>query len=258
MQIAKKKSFITNQFQFPLEYHNDGLIFCLDGEYNLGKKHGDCSNYVVDLINGIKLYPYPGSTINYTDKYFSAPDNNGLRTEYGENNQEVIDNALNFINLDTTVKTIEVVARERTASNWAVFYEFIYYNQSDKSKWYWNFANEEVSKAFYRYGERSYQSMNDYLPVGLYQSSNINKICSTSILRQNYNLVYKYINGIKNTNTNTNNLRVLPDAFLPNYISRIIIGTGNIDIFSIRVYNKILTDDIVKYNYNIDFKRFMS
>lgn len=250
--------------RYDLDYISNGLVICFDG-IESKEFSGEDLIYIEDLVNGIKLGPSDQSKVRFGEKFFGTNTSN-VNDYYDSrlttNNVQILNEILLPLFYKGTKWTIETVFKQRSAINWSQFFN-LYVKPNDTSyPSYRLVANEEVSRPFYRYGyygslnsSTSYQNTFNPYPLA---SINMNEVCTTSISYLDYVTAYKYKNGNKVSNTTTGNLDFLPSTIVDsssNYVY-MQLAVGNIDIYSFRIYNRVLTDAEVATNAQIDRQRF--
>ena len=213
-----------------VDYVQDGLVLLLDGIRNTRSGHSTNTSIWEDLSGNNYDYTLNNIQINDNNIYFKGTNNSyALRKE---NLSEIFGNTL------YDDRTIEIVVKDTSDSH------------------IWICGNSSSRKAIGIYGERLTVSIPpDYVSTFSLKNS-VLKVNNYSILHKKEGEICAYQNNEQLVNTN--NLNCWTHSGEVSYIgNRSTNGTPlNGEIYSIRVYNRILTEKEINYNYQIDKKRF--
>ena len=213
-----------------VDYVQDGLVLLLDGIRNTRSGHSTNTSIWEDLSGNNYDYTLNNIQINDNNIYFKGTNNSyALRKE---NLSEIFGNTL------YDDRTIEIVVKNTSNSH------------------IWICGNSSSRKAIGIYGERLTVSIPpDYVSTFSLKNS-VLKVNNYSILHKKEGEICAYQNNEQLVNTN--NLNCWTHSGEVSYIgNRSTNGTPlNGEIYSIRVYNRILTEKEINYNYQIDKKRF--
>ena len=212
------------------DYVQDGLVLLLDGIHNIRGGHSTNTNVWEDLSGNNYDYTLNNIQINDNNIYFKGTNNSyALRKE---NLSEIFGNTL------YDDRTIEIVVKDTSNSH------------------IWMCGNSSSRKAIGIYGGRLTVSIPpDYVSTFSLKNSAL-KVNNYSILHKKEGEICVYQNNEQLVNTN--NLNCWDHSGEVSYIgNRSTNGTPlNGEIYSIRVYNRILTEKEINHNYQMDKKRF--
>ena len=211
-------------------YVQDGLVLLLDGIKNTRNGHSTSTNVWEDLSGNNYDYTLNNIQINDNNIYFKGTNNSyALRKE---NLSEIFGNTL------YDDRTIEIVVKDTSNSH------------------IWMCGNSSSRKAIGIYGGRLTVSI---LPDNVSTFSLKNsalKVNNYSILHKKEGEICVYQNNEQLVNTN--NLNCWDHSGEVSYIGNRSTNVTplNGEIYSIRVYNRILTEKEINHNYQMDKKRF--
>ena len=211
-------------------YVQDGLVLLLDGIKNTRNGHSTSTNVWEDLSGNNYDYTLNNIQINNNNIYFKGTNNSyALRKE---NLSEIFGNTL------YDDRTIEIVVKDTSNSH------------------IWMCGNSSSRKAIGIYGGRLTVSI---LPDNVSTFSLKNsalKVNNYSILHKKEGEICVYQNNEQLVNTN--NLNCWDHSGEVSYIGNRSTNVTplNGEIYSIRVYNRILTEKEINHNYQMDKKRF--
>ncbi len=213
-----------------LDYVGNGLVLLLDGIKNTRNGHSTNTSIWEDLSGNNYDYTLNNIQINDNNIYFKGTNNSyALRKE---NLSEIFGNTL------YDDRTIEIVVKDTSNSH------------------IWMCGNSSSRKAIGIYGGRLTVSIPpDYVSTFSLKNSAL-KVNNYSILHKKEGEICVYQNNEQLVNTN--NLNCWDHSGEVSYIgNRSTNGTPlNGEIYSIRVYNRILTEREINHNYQMDKKRF--
>ena len=211
-------------------YVQDGLVLLLDGIRNTRSGHSISTNVWEDLSGNNYDYTLNNIQINDNNIYFKGTNNSyALRKE---NLSEIFGNTL------YDDRTIEIVVKDTSNSH------------------IWMCGNSSSRKAIGIYGGRLTVSiLSDNVSTFSLKNSAL-KVNNYSILHKKEGEICVYQNNEQLVKTN--NLNCWDHSGKVSYIgNRSTNGTPlNGEIYSIRVYNRILTEKEINHNYQMDKKRF--
>ena len=213
-----------------VDYVQDGLVLLLDGIRNTRSGHSTNTSIWEDLSGNNYDYTLNNIQINDNNIYFKGTNNSyALRKE---NLSEIFGNTL------YDDRTIEIVVKDTSDSH------------------IWICGNSSSRKAIGIYGERLTVSIPPDNVSTFSLKNSVLKVNNYSILHKKEGEICAYQNNEQLVNTN--NLNCWTHSGEVSYIgNRSTNGTPlNGEIYSIRVYNRILTEKEINYNYQIDKKRF--
>ena len=213
-----------------MDYVQDGLVLLLDGIRNTRSGHSTSINVWEDLSGNNYDYTLNNIQINDNNIYFKGTNNSyALRKE---NLSEIFGNTL----YDDI--TIEIVVKDTSNSH------------------IWMCGNSSSRKAIGIYGGRLTVSIPpDYVSTFSLKNSAL-KVNSYSILHKKEGEICVCQNNEQLVNTN--NLNCWDHSGEVSYIGNRSTNVTplNGEIYSIRVYNRILTEKEINHNYQMDKKRF--
>ena len=213
-----------------VDYVQDGLVLLLDGIRNTRSGHSTNTSIWEDLSGNNYDYTLNNIQINDNNIYFKGTNNSyALRKE---NLSEIFGNTL------YDDRTIEIVVKDTSDSH------------------IWICGNSSSRKAIGIYGERLTVSIPPDNVSTFSLKNSVLKVNNYSILHKKEGEICVYQNDEQLVKTN--NLNCWTHSGEVSYIgNRSTNGTPlNGEIYSIRVYNRILTEKEINYNYQIDKKRF--
>ena len=213
-----------------MDYVQDGLVLLLDGIRNTRSVHSTSTNVWEDLSGNNYDYTLNDIKINDNNIYFKGTANSyALRKE---NLSEIFGNTL------YDDRTIEIVVKDTSDSH------------------IWICGNSSSRKAIGIYvGTLNVSISPDNVSTFTLKSSAL-KVNNYSILHKKEGEICVYQNDEQLVKTN--NLNCWNHSGEVSYIGNSSTnGTPlNGEIYSIRVYNRILTEKEINHNYQIDKKRF--
>ena len=211
-------------------YVQDGLVLLLDGIKNTRNGHSTSTNVWEDLSGNNYDYTLNNIQINNNNIYFKGTNNSyALRKE---NLSEIFGNTL------YDDRTIEIVVKDTSNSH------------------IWMCGNSSSRKAIGIYGGRLTVSiLSDNVSTFSLKNSAL-KVNNYSILHKKEGEICVYQNNEQLVNTN--NLNCWDHSGEVSYIGNRSTNVTplNGEIYSIRVYNRILTEKEINHNYQMDKKRF--
>ena len=213
-----------------MDYVQDGLVLLLDGIRNTRSGHSTSTNVWEDLSGNNYDYTLNDIKINDNNIYFKGTANSyALRKE---NLSEIFGNTL------YDDRTIEIVVKDTSDSH------------------IWICGNSSSRKAIGIYvGTLNVSISPDNVSTFTLKSSAL-KVNNYSILHKKEGEICVYQNDEQLVKTN--NLNCWNHSGEVSYIGNSSTnGTPlNGEIYSIRVYNRILTEKEINHNYQIDKKKF--
>ena len=213
-----------------MDYVQDGLVLLLDGIRNTRSGHSTSTNVWEDLSGNNYDYTLNDIKINDNNIYFKGTsDSYALRKE---NLSEIFGNTL------YDDRTIEIVVKDTSDSH------------------IWICGNSSSRKAIGIYvGTLNVSISPDNVSTFTLKSSAL-KVNNYSILHKKEGEICVYQNDEQLVKTN--NLNCWNHSGEVSYIGNSSTnGTPlNGEIYSIRVYNRILTEKEINHNYQIDKKKF--
>ena len=213
-----------------MDYVQDGLVFLLDGIRNTRSGHSTSTNVWEDLSGNNYDYTLNDIKINDNNIYFKGTANSyALRKE---NLSEIFGNTL------YDDRTIEIVVKDTSDSH------------------IWICGNSSSRKAIGIYvGALNVSISPDNVSTFTLKSSAL-KVNNYSILHKKEGEICVYQNDEQLVKTN--NLNCWNHSGEVSYIGNSSTNGAplNGEIYSIRVYNRILTEKEINHNYQIDKKKF--
>ena len=213
-----------------MDYVQDGLVLLLDGIRNTRSGHSTSTNVWEDLSGTNYDYTLNNIKINDNNIYFKGTANSyALRKE---NLSEIFGNTL------YDDRTIEIVVKDTSDSH------------------IWICGNSSSRKAIGIYGGTLNVSISpDNVSTFTLKSSAL-KVNNYSILHKKEGEICVYQNDEQLVKTN--NLNCWNHSGEVSYIGNSSTNGAplNGEIYSIRVYNRILTEKEINHNYQIDKKKF--
>ena len=212
------------------DYVQDGLVLLLDGIQNIRGGHSTSTNVWEDLSGNNYDYTLNNIQINDNNIYFKGTNNSyALRKE---NLSEIFGNTL------YDDRTIEIVVKDTSNSH------------------IWICGNSSSRKAIGIYVGRLTVSISPDNVSTFSLKNSVLKVNNYSILHKKEGEICVYQNDEQLVKTN--NLNCWDHSGEVSYIgNRSTNGTPlNGEIYSIRVYNRILTEKEINHNYQMDKKRF--
>ena len=211
-------------------YVGNGLVLLLDGIKNTRNGHSTNTSIWEDLSGNNYDYTLNNIQINDNNIYFKGTNNSyALRKE---NLSEIFGNTL------YDDRTIEIVVKDTSDSH------------------IWICGNSSSRKAIGIYGERLTVSIPpDYVSTFSLKNS-VLKVNNYSILHKKEGEICAYQNNEQLVNTN--NLNCWTHSGEVSYIGNRSTNVTplNGEIYSIRVYNRILTQEEINHNYMVDKARY--
>ena len=213
-----------------MDYVQDGLVLLLDGIRNTRSGHSTSTNVWEDLSGNNYDYTLNNIKINDNNIYFKGTANSyALRKE---NLSEIFGNTL------YDDRTIEIVVKDTSDSH------------------IWICGNSSSRKAIGIYvGALNVSISPDNVSTFTLKSS-VLKVNNYSILHKKEGEICVYQNDEQLVKTN--NLNCWNHSGEVSYIGNSSTNGAplNGEIYSIRVYNRILTEKEINHNYQIDKKKF--
>ena len=213
-----------------MDYVQDGLVLLLDGIRNTRSGHSTSTNVWEDLSGNNYDYTLNNIKINDNNIYFKGTANSyALRKE---NLSEIFGNTL------YDDRTIEIVVKDTSDSH------------------IWICGNSSSGKAIGIYvGALNVSISPDNVSTFTLKSSAL-KVNNYSILHKKEGEICVYQNDEQIFKTN--NLNCWNHSGEVSYIGNSSTNGAplNGEIYSIRVYNRILTEKEINHNYQIDKKKF--
>ena len=212
------------------DYVQDGLVLLLDGIKNTRNGHSASTNVWEDLSGNNYDYTLNNIQINDNNIYFKGTNNSyALRKE---NLSEIFGNTL------YDDRTIEIVVKDTSNSH------------------IWICGNSSSRKAIGIYVGRLTVSISPDNVSTFSLKNSVLKVNNYSILHKKEGEICAYQNNEQLVNTN--NLNCWAHSGEVSYIGNRSTNGAPLkgEIYSIRVYNRILTEKEINHNYQMDKKRF--
>ena len=211
-------------------YINDGMILLLDGIRNTRSGHSTSTNVWEDLSGNNYDYTLNDIQINDNNIYFKGTNNSyALRKE---NLSEIFGNTL------YDDRTIEIVVKDTSNSH------------------IWICGNSSSRKAIGIYVGRLTVSISPDNVSTFSLKNSVLKVNNYSILHKKEGEICAYQNNEQLVNTN--NLNCWAHSGEVSYIGNRSTNGAPLkgEIYSIRVYNRILTEKEINHNYMVDKARY--
>ena len=212
------------------DYVQDGLVLLLDGIKNTRNGHSASTNVWEDLSGNNYDYTLNNIQINDNNIYFKGTNNSyALRKE---NLSEIFGNTL------YDDRTIEIVVKDTSNSH------------------IWICGNSSSRKAIGIYVGRLTVSISPDNVSTFSLKNSVLKVNNYSILHKKEGEICVYQNDEQLVQTN--NLNCWDHSGEVSYIGNRSINVTplNGEIYSIRVYNRILTEKEINHNYMVDKARY--
>ena len=212
------------------DYVQDGLVLLLDGIKNTRNGHSASTNVWEDLSGNNYDYTLNNIQINDNNIYFKGTNNSyALRKE---NLSEIFGNTL------YDDRTIEIVVKDTSNSH------------------IWICGNSSSRKAIGIYVGRLTVSISPDNVSTFSLKNSVLKVNNYSILHKKEGEICAYQNNEQLVNTN--NLNCWAHSGEVSYIGNRSTNGAPLkgEIYSIRVYNRILTEKEINHNYMVDKARY--
>ena len=212
------------------DYVQDGLVLLLDGIKNTRNGHSASTNVWEDLSGNNYDYTLNNIQINDNNIYFKGTNNSyALRKE---NLSEIFGNTL------YDDRTIEIVVKDTSNSH------------------IWICGNSSSRKAIGIYVGRLTVSISPDNVSTFSLKNSVSKVNNYSILHKKEGEICAYQNNEQLVNTN--NLNCWAHSGEVSYIGNRSTNGAPLkgEIYSIRVYNRILTEKEINHNYMVDKARY--